>query len=102
MSFSSDVKEELSRQYGRSRHCQLAEIAGMLHDYTKYLAEDTDDHAERSAPYAKEILEETKAFTAEEIDIICLVIPPRKIQKILILRLDKQNKSEQQGYQHPG
>lgn len=30
MSFSSDVKEELSRQYGRSRHCQLAEIAGML------------------------------------------------------------------------
>ena len=30
MSFSSDVKEELSRQYGRSRHCQLAELAGML------------------------------------------------------------------------
>ena len=30
MSFSSDVKEELSIQYGRSRHCQLAELAGML------------------------------------------------------------------------
>lgn len=30
MSFSSEVKEELARQYGRSRHCQLAELAGML------------------------------------------------------------------------
>lgn len=30
MSFSSDVKEELSRQYSKSRHCQLAELAGML------------------------------------------------------------------------
>ncbi|MFQ9092669.1 MAG: hypothetical protein ACLR5K_12805 [Acutalibacteraceae bacterium] len=38
----------------------------------------------------------------KKIDIIRLVIPPRKIQKILILRLDKKNKSEQQGYQHPG
>ncbi|MDD6290704.1 MAG: DNA-binding protein WhiA [Lachnospiraceae bacterium] len=30
MSFSSDVKEELARQYSKSRHCQLAELAGML------------------------------------------------------------------------
>ena len=30
MSFSSEVKEELARQYSRSRHCQLAELAGML------------------------------------------------------------------------
>lgn len=60
----------LKRGMGR-QVAELAEIAGMLHDYTKYLAEDTDDHAERSAPYAKEILEETKTFTAEEIDIIC-------------------------------
>ena len=30
MSFSSEVKEELAGQYGRSRHCQLAELAGML------------------------------------------------------------------------
>lgn len=30
MSFSSEVKEELSRQVSRSRHCQLAEIAAIL------------------------------------------------------------------------
>lgn len=30
MSFSSDVKAELAKQFGRSRHCQLAELAGML------------------------------------------------------------------------
>ena len=30
MSFSSDVKSELARQCSKSRHCQLAELAGML------------------------------------------------------------------------
>lgn len=30
MSFSSDVKAELARQYGKSRHCQMAELAAML------------------------------------------------------------------------
>lgn len=30
MSFSSDVKTELFRQYPKSRHCQLAELAAML------------------------------------------------------------------------
>ena len=30
MSFSSDVKSELVRQNSKSRHCQLAELAGIL------------------------------------------------------------------------
>ena len=30
MSFSREVKEELSRQISKGRHCQLAEIAGIL------------------------------------------------------------------------
>lgn len=30
MSFSSDVKNELGRQYSKSRHCQLAELAGII------------------------------------------------------------------------
>ena len=30
MSFSSDVKEELSRQISTARHCQIAEIASIL------------------------------------------------------------------------
>ena len=30
MSFSSQVKEELSRQFQPGRHCQIAEIAAIL------------------------------------------------------------------------
>ncbi len=30
MSFSSDVKEELARQYSKSTHCQIAELAAMI------------------------------------------------------------------------
>ena len=30
MSFSSDVKEELARQYSKSRHCQVAELSAMI------------------------------------------------------------------------
>lgn len=30
MSFSSEVKEELSKHLGKSRHCQIAELAAML------------------------------------------------------------------------
>lgn len=30
MSFSSEVKAELKKQYGRSRHCQIAEMAGIV------------------------------------------------------------------------
>ena len=30
MSFSSDVKEELSKQISSARHCQIAEIAAIL------------------------------------------------------------------------
>lgn len=30
MSFSQDVKEELSKQYSSARHCQIAELAGMI------------------------------------------------------------------------
>ncbi len=31
MSFSGEVKEELAKQLSRSRHCQLAELAAMIH-----------------------------------------------------------------------
>ena len=30
MSFSSDVKNELAKQYSKSRHCQIAELTGMF------------------------------------------------------------------------
>lgn len=59
----------LKRGMGREL-AELAEIAGMLHDYTSYLVEESDDHAHRSAPYARELLAKTGAFTGEEIEII--------------------------------
>ena len=30
MSFSQDVKEELTKQFSKSRHCQIAELAAIL------------------------------------------------------------------------
>ncbi|MCI7322461.1 MAG: DNA-binding protein WhiA [Lachnospiraceae bacterium] len=42
MSFSRDVKAELAGQYGRSRHCQLAELAGMLELEGRWDAQTAD------------------------------------------------------------
>ncbi len=30
MSFSSEVKQELAKQSGKSRHCQIAELAALV------------------------------------------------------------------------
>lgn len=49
MSFSSDVKEELAKQISKSRHCQLAELAGIIelsgriNEKTKGLELDTEN-----------------------------------------------------------
>ncbi len=40
MSFSSSVKEELSREISKARHCQIAEIAGIISFAGKVNAED--------------------------------------------------------------
>lgn len=40
MSFSSSVKEELAKQIAKSRHCQLAELAGMI-ELTGHVDEKT-------------------------------------------------------------
>lgn len=60
----------LKRGFGR-KNAELAEIAGMLHDYTKYFVYDTDDHAHLSEPYVRRLLEQTKEFTSDEIKMIC-------------------------------
>lgn len=59
----------LKRGMGR-KVAELAEIAGMLHDYTSYLVEESDDHAHKSAPYAKSLLEQTGEFSVEEIEMV--------------------------------
>ena len=61
----------LALKHGMGRNmAELAEIAGMLHDYTSYLVEESDDHAHRSAPYVKALLTETGEFTEEEIEMV--------------------------------
>jgi len=59
----------LKRGMGR-KLAELAEIAGMLHDYTSYFVEESDDHAHRSAPYAKTLLQKTREFTEEEMEMV--------------------------------
>lgn len=49
---------------------ELAEIAGMLHDYTKYVYNEDEDHAHRSAQCSKELLAKTETFSEEDIDLI--------------------------------
>ena len=59
----------LKRGMGR-KLAELAEIAGMLHDYTSYFVEESDDHAHLSAPHVKALLEQTGEFTDEEIEMV--------------------------------
>lgn len=59
----------LKRGMGR-KMAELAEIAGMLHDYTSYFVEESDDHAHLSAPYVRALLAETGEFTEEEIEMV--------------------------------
>jgi len=59
----------MKRGFGRTV-AELAEIAGMLHDYTKYVCNEDENHAHRSAQYAKELLAKTETFSEEDIDLI--------------------------------
>lgn len=45
MSFSSEVKEELSRQISPARHCQIAEIAAIISMCGRVSISSTDDYA---------------------------------------------------------
>jgi len=60
----------LKRGQGR-KVAELAVIAGMLHDYTKYFVYDTDDHAHLSEPYVRKVLEQTGEFSEQEINMVC-------------------------------
>ena len=60
----------MKRGFGRE-FAELAEIAGMLHDYAKYVCNEEDYHAEKSSRHARLILEKGKVFPLEDIDIVC-------------------------------
>lgn len=89
---------------GHSREiAELAEIAGMLHDYYKYQPENTGkdmkDHAHQSEPVVRNILEETKAFTQEEIDMICQAIYNHSEKSVIGTDFDEILK-DADGFQH--
>lgn len=68
----------------RKANSELCAIAAMLHDISIYaLNSGRPQHAEKSAIYAKEILENTKAFTEEEIKIIthAITVHSNKLSK---------------------
>ena len=52
MSFSSRVKEELSRQLSSARHCQIAEIAAIL-SLCGRIHIDEEDHYSTPHPHGK-------------------------------------------------
>jgi DNA-binding protein WhiA len=52
MSFSSEVKEELAKQLSKSRHCQLAELAGLIHFAGKIVVKDGSTNLEIVSEHA--------------------------------------------------
>lgn len=52
MSFSGEVKEELARQLGKSRHCQLAELAGLIHFAGRIVVKDGTTRLEIASEHA--------------------------------------------------
>lgn len=54
---------------------ELCAVAAMLHDISLYASNcGHKEHAEKSATIAKEVLEESKLFSEEEVKIICHAI----------------------------
>ena len=63
----------LKRGYDKST-VELAEVAGMLHDYATYIYDERENHAEKSSLCARAILEKISEFSEEEITKICKAI----------------------------
>lgn len=80
MSFSSDIKEELGRQYSKSRHCQMAELSGMIEldgrideqNETMYFKTDNPVLLEKYAILMKKVfeLDISKSISKEDTDRI--------------------------------
>lgn len=63
----------LHRGYDRT-YAELAEIAGMLHDYSKYKHNAEEDHAEQSSREVQPLLAAAGIFSENEISMICHAI----------------------------
>ena len=63
----------MKRGYDRNT-AELAEVAGMLHDYAKYVYDEEENHAEKSSECVREILSKISEFSNEEVNQICKAI----------------------------
>lgn len=72
----------LKRGHDRA-YAELAEIAGMLHDYISYQGRDGVNHAHECEPVIREILMETKEFTKDEIEMICTAVYKHSDKKVV-------------------
>lgn len=60
--------------YKRGYDPELAEIAGILHDYISYQGLDGVDHAHRCEPVVRALLKEMAITTNEETEMICSAV----------------------------
>jgi len=58
----------------RGENVELATMAGMLHDFYSYKYMDTENHAEKGAVLAREVLGELQLTSQDETDLICSAI----------------------------
>ncbi|HHT21590.1 MAG TPA: HD domain-containing protein [Tissierellia bacterium] len=68
----AEASAELARR--RGLESELAEIAGLLHDIARSLDPSAQKHGPRGAELAREWLEDSGEFTAEEIEQITTAI----------------------------
>ena len=78
----------LHRGYDRA-YAELAEIAGMLHDYSTYKDGTRANHAEKSSVEAELLLQKTEQFTAEEITMICQAIGRHSDKELVHTEFDE-------------
>lgn len=60
--------------YERGLDPELAEMAGLLHDYIVYQGVERDDHAHRCAPCVRALLQDMAITSDQEIDMICAAV----------------------------
>lgn len=78
----------MRRGYDR-KFAEIAEVAGMLHDYATYVYGEEENHAKKSAVCAKELLKKIPEFSDEEVEIICEAICNHSDKEVVGMPLDE-------------